>query len=35
VFDVAVDRQVIFSKRREGRHAEAGEVVRRIREARV
>jgi selenoprotein W-related protein len=30
VFDVSVDGEVVFSKHREGRHAERGEVRRRV-----
>jgi selenoprotein W-related protein len=33
VFEVKVDRKVVFSKKASRRHAEPGEVVRLIREA--
>jgi hypothetical protein len=33
VFEVTVDGKVVFSKKASRRHAEAGEVVRLIREA--
>jgi len=32
VFDVAVDGAVVFSKKKAGRHAEPGEVLRLIQE---
>jgi selenoprotein W-related protein len=34
VFDVTVDGQLVFSKKKIGRHAQPGEVVRLIREKR-